>query len=89
MPDQLIDSDIKRAVDEQLAGKGLTKVETNADLYVGYHAVIHEEKGIDLSALGKRPVGRMGRWPVRRMGKWHSDGPDFYHPRRDAFGGPV
>lgn len=33
--DQLIDQAIKRAVDEQLAQKGLIKVEKNADLYVG------------------------------------------------------
>ena len=34
--DQFIDRDIKRSVDEQLAQKGLTRVEKNADLYVGY-----------------------------------------------------
>jgi hypothetical protein len=50
--DQLIDRDIKRAVDEQLAQKGLTRVEKNADLYVGYQAVIREEKGINLSTFG-------------------------------------
>jgi hypothetical protein len=33
--DQLIDQAIKRAVDEQLAQKGLTRVEKNAELYVG------------------------------------------------------
>jgi len=52
VPDQLIDRDIKRAVDEQLAQKGLTRVEKDADLKVGYHAVIREEKGINLSAFG-------------------------------------
>ena len=30
--DQLLDRDIKRAVDEQLAGKGLQRVETGGDL---------------------------------------------------------
>ena len=34
--DQFIDRDIKRSVDEQLAQKGLTRVDKDADLYVGY-----------------------------------------------------
>jgi hypothetical protein len=54
VPDQLIDRDIKRSIDEQLAQKGLTKVEKDADLYVGYQAVIDLEKGINLSAWGTR-----------------------------------
>jgi Domain of unknown function (DUF4136) len=36
VPDELIDRDIKRSIDEQLAQKGLTKVEKDANLYVGY-----------------------------------------------------
>jgi hypothetical protein len=32
-------SAIERAVDEQLAQKSLTKIEMDADLYVGYQAV--------------------------------------------------
>lgn len=52
VPDQLIDQSIQRAVDEQLAAKGLTKVEQGGDLLVGYHAIIHEEKGINLNASG-------------------------------------
>jgi hypothetical protein len=49
VPDQLIDRDIKRSIDEQLAQKNLTKVEKDADLYVGYQAVIDLEsaKGND------------------------------------------
>ena len=31
--DQLLDQDIKRAVDAQLAGKGLRRVESGGDLY--------------------------------------------------------
>ena len=60
VPDQLIDHDIKLAVDEQLAQKGLTKVEKDADLYVGYHALIDLEKGVNLSAWGMR--GGPGGW---------------------------
>ena len=52
VPDQLIEQAIKRAVDEQLAQKGLNRVEKDGDLKVGYHAIIHEEKGINLSAFG-------------------------------------
>ncbi len=64
VPDQLIDRDIKRAIDEQLAQKGLTKVEKNADLYVGYQAVINLEKGINLAAWGTGggPWGGWGLW---------------------------
>ena len=50
--DQLIRQDIQRAVDEQLAQKGLTKVESNTDLLVTYHAAIREEQSINLSAFG-------------------------------------
>ncbi len=60
VPDQLIDRDIKRSIDEQLGQKGLTKVEKDADLYVGYQAVIDLEKGINLSAWGTR--GDPGGW---------------------------
>src|SRR4030095_4246961 len=48
VPDSLIDRDIQRAVDEQLAQKGLTRVEENADLYIGYQVVIDLEKSVDL-----------------------------------------
>jgi hypothetical protein len=60
VPDQLVDRDIKRAVDEQLAQKGLTKVDKDADLYVGYQALINLEKGVNLSAWGTR--GGPGGW---------------------------
>ena len=60
VPDELIDRDIKRSIDEQLAQKGLTKVEKDADLYVGYQSVIDMQKGINLSAWGTR--GGPGGW---------------------------
>ncbi len=50
--DQLISQDIKRAVDEQLAQRGLTKVEQNGDLQIAYHAAVREEKSIDLNGMG-------------------------------------
>src|SRR5579863_4502073 len=45
--DELLDRDIKRAVDEQLAGKGLRRVDSGGDLLVGYQAGISQEKQFD------------------------------------------
>jgi hypothetical protein len=59
--DQLIDQSIKRAIDEQLAQKGLTKTEGQADLYVGYHAIVNMEKSVNLFGSGYRPGG-WGPW---------------------------
>ena len=50
--DQLLDQDIKRAVDEQLAGKGLRRVESGGDLLVGYQTAISEEKQFDAFGSG-------------------------------------
>ena len=55
--DQLLDQDIKRAVDAQLAGKGLRRVESGGDLVVGYQAGISQEKEFD--SLG---TGGWGPW---------------------------
>jgi hypothetical protein len=38
--DQFLDQNIKRAVDVQLASKGLRRVESGGDLLVGYQAAI-------------------------------------------------
>ncbi len=59
--DQLIDRDIKRAVDEQLTQKGLTRVEKDADVYVGYQAVISLEKSLNLWGSGDN-LGGWGPW---------------------------
>lgn len=45
--DQLLDQDIKRAVDVQLAGKNLRRVESGGDLVVAYQAAISHEKEFD------------------------------------------
>jgi len=55
--DQLLDQDIKRAVDAQLAAKGLRRVESGGDLVVGYQAGISQEKEFD--SLG---TGGFGGW---------------------------
>jgi hypothetical protein len=52
VPDQLIDQAIKRAAEEQLAQKGLTRVENNADLYIGYQFVLNLEKSVSLTETG-------------------------------------
>jgi hypothetical protein len=50
--DQLLDQDIKRAVDAQLAGKGLRRVDSDGDLVVGYQAGISQEKEFDSIGAG-------------------------------------
>lgn len=61
--DRLIDQAIKRSIDEQFGQKGLTKVESDAGLQVGYQAVINLEKGVNLSAWGTRGgPGGFGGW---------------------------
>ncbi len=59
--DQLLDQDIKRAVDEQLAGKGLRRVETGGDLQVSYQGAISQEKEFDSIGFGP------GGWNDRRV----------------------
>ena len=66
--DELLDRDIKRAVDEQLAGKGLRRVESGADLLVGYEAGISQEKAFDSIGTGGwgGPFG-WGNWGNTRV----------------------
>lgn len=68
VPDQLVDQAIMRAADEQLRQRGLTKVENNADLYIGYQVVINLEKSVSLWGTG-------GDWgPLGGWGPWGSGG---------------
>ena len=66
--DQLLDEDIKRAVDAQLAAKGLRRVESGGDLRVGYQAGISQEKAFDSIGTGGwgGPFG-WGRWGNERV----------------------
>ncbi len=50
--DQLLDQDIKRAVDEQLGAKGLRRVESGGDLLAGYQKRVSEEKQFDAFGSG-------------------------------------
>ena len=86
--DQLIREDIERAIDEQLAEKGLTKVEKDGDLLVAYHAAIREEKSINLNGMGwGTEVGEVGALTGECWTPPVTD--NFYHPHRDASGGPL
>jgi hypothetical protein len=67
--DQLLDQNIKRAVDAQLAGKGLRRVDGNGDLVVGYQAGISQEKQFDGwggGGWGAGP-GPWGNWGNTRI----------------------
>jgi uncharacterized protein DUF4136 len=57
--DQLLDQDIKRAVDAQLVQKGLMRVEKNGDVQVSYQAALHNDLSVNLfgSAWGGRGSG--------------------------------
>ena len=65
--DQLLDQDIKRAVDAQLAAKGLQRVETGGDLVVGYEAGISQEKEFDSLGAGWGGPFAFGGWGNNRV----------------------
>ena len=67
VPDQLIDQAIKQAADEQLAQKGLTKVEAAADLYIGYQFVLNLEKSVSLWGTGDGRGWWDDGWGIRSM----------------------
>jgi len=52
--DQLMDQNIKRAVDEQLAGKGLLRVESGGDLQIAYQVALEQEKQFNGFSMGPR-----------------------------------
>jgi uncharacterized protein DUF4136 len=52
--DQLLDHDIRRAIDGQLAQKGLVRVEGPADLELEYRVSQEKEKQLDVSGFGPR-----------------------------------
>ena len=62
VPDQLVDQAIKRSIDEQLAQKGLTKLDKDADLQISYQVIVQIEKGINLNGSGYRDIGGWGSW---------------------------
>jgi len=55
-PDQIVDAQIKSAVDSQLGAKGLTKTEDDtADLFVGYQVSLDKEKQWNSFSTGMGP----------------------------------
>jgi Domain of unknown function (DUF4136) len=70
--DQLINQDIRRAIDEQLAQKGLVKVDKNADVIVAYHAAIRQEQSVFLSGSGWGGRGMGGKWDGSVQGQTSS-----------------
>lgn len=64
-PDQILDSQIKQAIDSQMAAKGFAKTDSDrADLLLGYEIGIHQEKqwNATASGLGGGPWGGWGPW---------------------------
>lgn len=60
-PNQILDAQIKQAIDAQLALKGLSKTEENPDLYVTYQASVNQEKQWNSYSTGGDMWG-WGRW---------------------------
>jgi hypothetical protein len=61
-PDQIMDAEIKQAVDSQLAAKRMTKTDSDkADLYIGYQTAVQQETQWDVE--GSRAFGMAsGSW---------------------------
>src|SRR4029077_1466387 len=61
-PDQILEAQIKQAVDSQLASKGMTKTDDDkADLYIGYQTAVNQETQWDV--WGSRAFGMgSGSW---------------------------
>jgi hypothetical protein len=52
-PNQIVDSEIKQAVDSQLSAKGFTKTDSDkADLYVGYQTAVDQERQWNAYGMG-------------------------------------
>jgi hypothetical protein len=61
-PNQIVDQEIKQAVDQQLSSKGLTKVDGDkADLFVGYQTAVDQEKQWNAWGTGRGFGGGMGQ----------------------------
>jgi hypothetical protein len=55
-PNQIVDAEIKQAVDAQLTQKGMTKTDDEkADLYVGYQIAVDQEKQWNAYGMGGAP----------------------------------
>jgi Domain of unknown function (DUF4136) len=62
-PDQILDTQVKQAIDSQMAAKGFVKVlDGKPDLLLGYRLVIDREKQINGFANGWGGWGSWGPW---------------------------
>jgi hypothetical protein len=63
-PDQILDTQVKQAVDSQMAAKGLTKAVDGdkADLLLGYQLAIDQQKQINGFRNGWGELGGWGPW---------------------------
>jgi len=67
-PDQIMDAQIKQAVDSQLASKGMTKTDDDkADLYIGYQTAVDQETQWDVWGTGRRFGGGMASWTSSKI----------------------
>jgi hypothetical protein len=58
LKDQLLDQRIVQAVDQQMAAKGLKRVDSGADLFITYHGSVSEELNMTTTGYGYG----MGGW---------------------------
>lgn len=65
-PDPLVDQNIQRAIDAQLAQKGLQKSENDGDLYIDYQTAVDHERQVDAWTIGPRWSG-MARATTSRV----------------------
>ena len=60
-PDQIVDTQIKQAIDKALAGKGFTKATgETADLFIGYQVAVNQEQQWNAYGTGGRGAYRYG-----------------------------
>ena len=80
--DQLLDQDIKRAVDEQLAGKGLQRVESGGGPARRLPNTHLRGEAVRCSWIGLRWLGWLGRSRMGQLGRYPRD--DFDCRKRHA-----
>ncbi len=60
-PNQIMDAEIRQAVDQQLSAKGMSKTEAdNANLLIGYQIAVDQEKQWNAFGMGRGFGGGMG-----------------------------
>jgi Domain of unknown function (DUF4136) len=57
LDNQLVDKDIRRAIDGELSEKGLHRVESNGDLHIQYQTAVDRERQVNAWTMGPRWSG--------------------------------